>query len=332
MNVKGGMSMKINRRKFLQAGAAAGTLTFLPSAQVQAAPRPDSYATLIDLSKCDGCQNEKTPLCITACREGRQSSFPKPSKNQLRDYWPQKKHEDWSTKRHLTDRFTPYNWLFVQEVEVDGQKITIPRRCMHCDNPPCAKLCPFGVNHKTAEGPVYIDANLCFGGAKCRTVCPWSVPQRQAGVGLYTLWQKYLPVGGGVMFKCDLCRHRLSSDKKPLCIEACPQKAMEIGRREEIFSRAQELRDEYEGDIYGMTENGGTSTIYVSPVAFARIDQALAEQTNGKGKKIALRLSETKNMLAKQTSWAMLSLISPFLGIAAALGLSGNRKKTEDAS
>ena len=67
-------------------------------------------------------------------------------------------------------------------------------------------------------------------------------------------------------------------------------------------------------------------------LAFTRIDQAIAEQKPGKGKKTALRLSEAKNMLAKQTSWAMLSLLSPFLGIAAAFGLSTNRKKKEDAS
>ena len=108
---------------------------------------------------------------------------------------------------------------------------------MHCDNPPCAKLCPFGVKHKTPEGPVYIDHNLCFGGAKCRTVCPWSVPQRQAGVGIYTLWQRFLPAGGGVMFKCDLCRERLLSGDRPLCIDACPNKSMQIGRRMKSFRK-----------------------------------------------------------------------------------------------
>jgi len=322
--------MKIDRRKFITGGAAASALTFLPKTGAVAAVTPDSYATLIDLHKCDGCSGRKEQLCVSACRSGRQADFPAPPKEQLRDYWPQKKHEDWSTKKHLTDRFTPYNWLFVQTVEIDGKKISIPRRCMHCDNPPCAKLCPFGIKHKTKEGPVYIDTSLCFGGAKCRTVCPWSVPQRQAGVGIYTLWQKYLPVGGGVMFKCDLCRKELEAGQTPHCMAACPQKAMTIGRRDEIFARAQKLKEEYDGDIYGMEENGGTSTVYVSPVPFQDIDNALKAQADPESKKKPVRLNRVENMLEKQKGWALLSLASPLAGAALAYGLSGSKSKGEE--
>jgi Fe-S-cluster-containing dehydrogenase component len=198
---------------------------------------------------------------------------------------------------------------------------------MHCDNPPCAKLCPFGVKHKTSEGPVYIDQNLCFGGAKCRTVCPWSVPQRQAGVGIYTMWQSFLPVGGGVMFKCDLCRERLLAGDLPLCIEACPQNAMQVGRRDEIVQKAKDLKHAYGGDLYGLTENGGTSTIYVSAVPFEELDQALVAQAEARNKnpKGVTRLHKPQNMLNKQKGWAALSLASPLIGIAAAIGLSGSR-------
>ena len=319
--------MKLNRRKFLTGAGAAGVLTFLPNVQARAAIREDSYATLIDLTKCDGCEGKDQPLCITACRQEREKDFPTPQADQLLDYWPQKKHEDWSEKRHLSDRFTPYNWIFVQRIEIDGRTVSVPRRCMHCDNPPCAKLCPFGVKHKTPEGPVYIDHNLCFGGAKCRSVCPWSVPQRQAGVGLYTLWQKFLPVGGGVMYKCDLCRKRLASQKQPFCIEACPKEAMKIGTRKAIFAAAEELKLLYRGDIYGMTENGGTSTLYVSDIEFSRLDQALVAQSKEPGK--IVRLNKVKNMLEKQKNWALLSVVSPALGILAALGLSGIKSKED---
>lgn len=321
--------MKINRRKFITGSAAAGALTLLPRGKSQAAIKPDSYATLIDLTKCDGCTGKPAPLCVSSCRENRKSSFPRPAKEQLRDYWPQKNHEDWSGKQQLTNRFTPYNWIFLQQVKIGDRTISIPRRCMHCDNPPCAKLCPFGVKHKTAEGPVYIDHSLCFGGAKCRAVCPWSVPQRQAGVGIYTLWQKYLPVGGGVMYKCDLCRDRLSDGNLPFCIEACPQKAMQIGRRDAILKKAEELRKEYNGDLYGMDENGGTSTIYVSPVPFSDIDQALVEQAREKKEKSPVRLHQPPNLLEEQKTWAALSLISPAVGLLAAVTLSGGNKQEE---
>lgn len=320
--------MKLNRRKFMSGSAAVGALTFLPHVRVEAAIGENSYATLIDLTKCDGCAGKAQPLCIVACRQGREKDFPEPSADQLRDYWPQKMHEDWSDKRTISDRFTPYNWIFVQRVEIDGRTVSVPRRCMHCDNPPCAKLCPFGVKHKTAEGPVYIDQNLCFGGAKCRSVCPWSVPQRQAGVGLYTLWQKFLPVGGGVMYKCDLCRDRLAAQEKPFCIGACPTQAMKIGTRSQIFKEAEQLKERYQGDIYGLTENGGTSTLYVSDVDFARLDEALAAQHGTSGK--VPRLHKAQNMLEKQKDWALLSIVSPALGLLAALGLSGKKMKGDN--
>ena len=321
--------MKIDRRTFITGTGAASALVLLPKNNAHAAIADNSYATLIDLEKCDGCSTLDSPRCVSACRSERKDSFPNPSKEELRDYWPQKKHEDWSDKKHITDRFTPYNWIFVQNVKVGDKEISIPRRCMHCDNPPCAKLCPFGVKHKTPEGPVYIDHNLCFGGAKCRTVCPWSVPQRQAGVGIYTLWQRFLPVGGGVMFKCDLCRDLLAKGKNPHCIEACPKQAMTIGRRDEIFAKAEELKSHYNGHIFGKQENGGTSTLYVSSVAFDEIEKALMAQPKAKGKK-KVSFSVSKNILTKQKNWAMLTLVAPIVGIIAALGLAGNKNEEDE--
>lgn len=138
--------MKIDRRTFLRGMGAAGVSLALPSSKAEAAIRDDAYATLIDLTKCDGCENKMTgdgmPLCVAACRSENRDRFPKPDKKMLKPYWPQKKFEDWSSakKRKITSSLTPYNWLFVQKVKVtvDGkeEKVSVPRRCMHCDNPP----------------------------------------------------------------------------------------------------------------------------------------------------------------------------------------------------
>src|SRR5690606_34256316 len=140
-------------------------------------------------------------------------------------------------RRDLTDRLTPYNWLAVQQVEVDGVTVSIPRRCMHCDNPACVNLCPFGASEKRPTGAVVINEELCFGGAKCRDVCPWGIRQRQAGVGLYL---KVAPqyVGGGVMYACDLCSRRLDQGRVPACVEACPRGAMEVGPKEAMRQEA----------------------------------------------------------------------------------------------
>lgn len=318
--------MKITRRTFLAGAGAAAATVAAPLKPAQAAISENSYATLIDLTLCDGCKDLSQPACVDSCRQGNADKFPKPDPKHIRDYWPQKKHEDWSKKKHLTNRLTPYNWIFVDTLEVEGRTLSVPRRCMHCDNPACVKLCPFGINHKTPEGPVWIDPNLCFGGAKCRTVCPWSVPQRQAGVGVYTMWESFLPVGGGVLYKCDLCRKRLARGDNPHCVDSCPKKAMLIGKRKEIFAEAEKRAAATGGHLYGMEENGGTSTIYVSPVPFEAIDKAIlarAEKIKAKapkGKKLPkpMRMHKPENMLAKQTEWAAASVIAPALGALAA--------------
>ncbi|HKJ66246.1 MAG TPA: hypothetical protein VJ969_12650, partial [Desulfopila sp.] len=100
--------------------------------------------------------------------------------------------------------------------------------------------------------------------------------------------------------------------------------------RQEMYTRARELREKYDGDIYGMDENGGTSTLYVSPVSFEKIDQALANKAQeGKRKKI-VRMNKPENMLDKQKGWAYLTMISPLIGIAAAIGLSWKTEKEDE--
>ncbi|KKM12390.1 oxidoreductase [Clostridiales bacterium PH28_bin88] len=273
----------ISRRDFLKRSVASGVtggLILSGAGKWSAEAATGPVGTLIDLTKCDGCKQEKAPKCVSACREVNQDRFPEPV-NDIHDYWPQKKHEDWSGKRHLIDRLTPYNWTYVQEVEVEhnGQihQLFIQRRCMHCDNPPCAKLCPFGVQEKTPEGPVRIDPDGCFGGAKCRDVCPWHIPQRQAGVGIYLKIAPKL-VGGGVMYKCDLCYERVRAGQVPACVETCPRQAIEFGGKEEMKGVAYERAKAVGGYVYGDQENGGTSTFYVSPVPFEKINQALAKK------------------------------------------------------
>jgi formate dehydrogenase iron-sulfur subunit len=316
--------MQITRRTLLAGLGAAAVSSAIPVRPSMAAVSDDSYATLIDLTSCDGCPGQEMPACVSSCRKGNSARFPEPDKNHINDYWPQKMHEDWSEKRDVHDRLTPYNWIFVDNLEVEGKTLHLPRRCMHCDSPACVKLCPFGTNHKTKEGPVYIDPMLCFGGAKCRTVCPWSVPQRQAGVGIYTYWEKFMPVGGGVMYKCDLCRDRLAQGLNPYCVDACPKKAMLIGNRREIFAEAEKRASEINGFLYGMDENGGTSTIYVSPVSFEAIDKAILAKAKNPAK--AMRMHRPDNMLEKQKGWALASIAAPVIGAFAAFAATTARE------
>ncbi|MDM8518740.1 4Fe-4S dicluster domain-containing protein [Anaerolineales bacterium HSG6] len=330
--------MKIKRRTFLQGMVAAGTAAALTNKvdRATADVSDSSYATLIDLTKCDGCPDQDTPACVMACRAENEHKYPEPDPAMLKPYWPQTKFEDWSNKRDVTNRLTPYNWIFVQKVnvEVDGEMVetNIPRRCMHCDNPPCVKLCPFGANVKMKEGPVYINPDICFGGAKCRDVCPWSVPQRQAGVGIYTKLDP-IPAGGGVMYQCDMCKDRLAEGKVPACIEECPQEAMVIGTRSEIFAKAEELRQQYDGYIYGDKQMGGTGTLYVSQIPFEKIDEAIVSKADDPEK--AMRVHDTPyNVIDNTSHWSSAALLAPVAGAIGAFAATvavKKRNKQEDA-
>ncbi|MCX7771032.1 MAG: 4Fe-4S dicluster domain-containing protein [Proteobacteria bacterium] len=325
------MEIKLTRRKFLlTAGTIAVANLLPPPVDSEAMVSSNSFATLIDLTKCDGCKNYSVPLCVSACKEANRDKFPEPDRKMLKPYWPQKFFDDWSSKRDVIDRLTPYNWIFVQRIKINKEgkeeEIFVPRRCMHCDNPPCAKLCPFGVNKKHPEGPVTIDCKLCFGGAKCKDVCPWGVPQRQAGVGVYTYLDP-LPVGGGVMYKCDLCFDRVKKGQNPVCVNKCPKNAISFGRREEIFAKADLLAREKKLYIYGKEENGGTSTLYLSPVTFEELDKAVLQEN--KEKKQVMRFHKPKNMLDKYKNLAKLILLSPFVAIISAF-ISAKKVNRED--
>ena len=309
---------KMNRRSFLKASAgvlAASGLAWPGNAHTGEIGR---LATLIDLSLCDGCPDQEVPACVSACKTINREKIP-PVVDPIPVPWPRKTIEDWSRKREVSDRLTPYNYIYVHKAEVkqDGgvKTLFVPRRCMHCDNPACATVCPFAANHKNANGAVVIDQDLCFGGAKCKAVCPWEIPQRQSGVGIYL---NVLPdyMGNGVMYKCDLCDDRLREGKQPACIEACPLKAMLIGPREDIFALAEERSRQMKGHIYGKNENGGTSTLYVSPVPFELIN---ATMKKGPGRPDMQ--PGVKRQMAETDAIGKAVLAAPALGIAA--GVAG---------
>lgn len=322
------MSEVINRRTFFKRSAAAGVLSFIAASgigkEAHGITQSQEIGTVIDLTKCDGCKHLDTPVCVSACRQKNRTRFPEPIK-EIQDYWPQTKHEDWSDKRGLTTRLTPYNWNYVEHVQVEHEGLTedvyVMRRCMHCDNATCQKLCPFSAINKDKTGAVSINENICLGGAKCRDVCPWEIPQRQAGVGIYL---DIAPTfaGGGVMYKCDLCSDLLALGKDPGCVSACPNDALLSGPKEEMMEYARKHAEEIGGYIYGDTENGGTSTFYISKVPFEKISKAIeAEKKAAEDTKPGrpLMSEDVENYLDTEKGMALGVLTAPVAGAALAL-------------
>jgi Fe-S-cluster-containing dehydrogenase component len=309
------MAGKISRRSFIK-GSLAATGAFaassLPLPSVVRGSSQKELATLIDIRKCIGCG-----ACVEACREVNEHKFPEPKKPFPTMYPNRVKVSDWSDERDVMDRLTPYNWLFIQEATVtlngNQETFTFPRRCMHCQNPPCADLCPWGAARKLKNGITRIDANVCLGGSKCKVVCPWHIPERQTGVGIYL---DILPsfAGNGVMYKCDRCYDRIEKGELPACIEVCPENVQKIGHRDEILKEAHAIAEEINGYIYGEKENGGTNTIYVSPVPFEELDKAIEK---GPGKP---HLKSVEDSMAHADNLAKAMVIAPIAGIAVAVG------------
>ena len=318
------MSKRVTRRTFLKAslysGAAASGL-LLPGSMMAA--NSTQLCTLLDLSKCIGCE-----ACVEACRDINVAKFPVLEKPMPVMYPTDRvKIADWSSKekRALRDRLTPYNWLYIQTARGSHEgrefELNIPRRCMHCHNAPCVNLCPFGAAFTQNNGIVRIHPQVCMGGAKCKAVCPWKVPQRQSGVGSYmNLLPNY--AGNGVMYKCDRCYDRVAQGELPACIEACPKEVQIIGTRNEILKQAHRLADEMNGYIYGEKENGGTNTIYVSPVPF---DVLHASVKSAAGKP---HLKGTADAMAPTNSLAAALIAGPIVGAMAAV----LQRKRSDAS
>lgn len=306
------MAKPITRRSFIKGGLAACAIVATGHSSEASGNKSTQLTTLLDIRKCIGCG-----ACVEACREVNAKKYPEPKKPFPKMYPNRVKPEDWSNKRDVSDRLTPYNWLYIQSALVTHQgknfNLTLPRRCMHCTNPPCVKLCPWGAAKQLPNGISRLDPNLCLGGAKCKEVCPWAIPQRQTGIGLYL---DILPslAGNGVMYKCDRCYDRISEGKLPACIEVCPEKVQEIGPRNETIKKAHALAAQTNGYIYGEKENGGTNTLYVSPVPFAVLNKAIE---TGQGKP---HLKAVSDSMEQGNNLVMAMAIAPVAGIAAAIG------------
>lgn len=106
----------------------------------------------------------------------------------------------------------------------------MPKHCMHCDNPPCVKVCPVDATFKRSDGIVLIDNERCIGCRFCIAGCPYSARSfnwfdpRDA--------EKYkdvpydiemnVPQKRGTITKCTFSADKLRKGELPYCVSACP--------------------------------------------------------------------------------------------------------------
>ncbi|MGE5236227.1 MAG: 4Fe-4S dicluster domain-containing protein [Acidobacteriota bacterium] len=135
-----------------------------------------------------------------------------------------------------------------------GSDTFVRRLCMHCEHPTCVSVCPVAALRKTAQGPVVYEPERCMGCRYCMMACPYNVPTYE--------WHSAVPR----VRKCQMCAGRTAGSA---CAEACPTGATIQGERDALIAEARKrLADDpetYYPHIFGLTEGGGTSVLYIGP-------------------------------------------------------------------
>ena len=200
------------------------------------------FGMVIDLDVCAGCQ-----CCTAACRMENNIPFAGP--------------EEGAQGRSIS-------WMQVLSI-VEGEYPRprarfLPLPCMHCENPPCVKVCPVGATYKSEDGITAQIYARCIGCRYCTTACPytrrffnwfaprWPPPMEEMLNPDVSVRPK------GVVEKCTFCAQRVRRAKEearreeralrdedllrlPACAETCPTEAITFGDLEDPASTVAKL-------------------------------------------------------------------------------------------
>lgn len=162
-----------------------------------------TYAFVFDGTRCTGCKT-----CALACKDAHNLDETV-SYRQVYEYegggWAQDETGAWTT-----DGFTYY----------------VSLACNHCAEPACTQVCPTGAMYRNELGFVTVDDRRCVGCGYCALACPYHAPK--------------VDRAAGHSVKCDGCTERVAAGLEPVCVEACPQRALAFG---ELVELAQEWGD-----------------------------------------------------------------------------------------
>jgi len=101
--------------------------------------------------------------------------------------------------------------------------INLAITCRLCEDAPCVKACPRDALTQSEEtGMIIVDEDKCNGCGWCIEACDF---------GALTL-----DPDKKIVMVCDLCSHR--EDKKPQCVEWCPEEALSLTNRVILAQRA----------------------------------------------------------------------------------------------
>jgi len=90
----------------------------------------------------------------------------------------------------------------------------LPLACQQCELPGCADVCPQGAISRVEAGLVEVDSALCTGCGDCVEGCPYGA------IALDPVMD--------VARKCELCRQTVPAGVSPVCVAACPARALSV--------------------------------------------------------------------------------------------------------
>ena len=230
------------------------------------------WSMVIDLEKCVACQG-----CSVACRFENNTPAVKPEEAiagrtiRWNDVFPFPTNGDDEATGEYPNVTTRY----------------LTRPCMHCENPPCTKVCPVQATFKDEEGLVRQNYDRCIGCRFCTVACPyavryfnWNEPEWEEGMENFLNPDK-IKSGGvsegpaerpkGVVEKCTFCIHRLkkararavaegrdfrSDEYVPACVQTCTGKARYFGDLDDPNSTVSQLAKNIRA--YRLLEDVGT--------------------------------------------------------------------------
>ncbi|PHI30362.1 DMSO/selenate family reductase complex B subunit [Budvicia aquatica] len=158
------------------------------------------YGFFVDSSRCTGCKT-----CQVSCKDNKDLDVG-PKFRRVYEYGG----GEWIKQGDAWQNSTFSYYLSIA--------------CNHCDEPTCVQGCPTGAMHKREQdGLVVVNEEVCVGCRYCEMRCPYGAPQ-------------FDPVKK-VMRKCDGCFDRLEQGLHPICVDSCPQRALEFGKIDQLRAK-----------------------------------------------------------------------------------------------
>jgi molybdopterin-containing oxidoreductase family iron-sulfur binding subunit len=186
------------------------------SQEYASSPLPGKrWGMVIDMTRCEeGCT-----ACIDACRHENNVAF----------------HDDRRWDVHWIRRVS----LHPKEGTVGVEKDVL-LMCNHCDDPPCAQVCPVQATFKREDGIVVVDHHRCIGCRYCMIACPYNA--RFFNYKESEEWpnKEYPRRSHGVAEACTFCSHLVDQGLQPACVTACERE----GNRALIFGDLEDSNSE----------------------------------------------------------------------------------------